>query len=168
MDPIANISDWLEPVRFLLGDHGPTPEFADATIESGLIFFLKGGRLRRHAVVMPGRTVSPAVTDPNLYMLLALLVAKHLAGSRPDRRSFRSRAWAESEGGRGQLIFQLEEELHRLEGGAMFEAWGSLGSWLQGVGGLPGTCLWSHLTRVQVEAPVDSVSVPSLSRGGAM
>lgn len=153
------VSEMRDPVRFLLGDNEEPFRYTDGVIDRGVRVIARGGVIPGHSLTPDTTGITPDLTDPNLYLLTAYEVAKRFAANVPDRRSFKTRAFSESVGGMGGLVFALEENAYKLRNGEMFDGWTSFGSWLIGVGGLTGTQLWNHMSRFVSEQPMDTVTL---------
>lgn len=166
MEPITSIPDMRTPIRCLCGDHEAPYAFPDSAVDAAAIHLLKAGRLTGYAYQSAGSAIVPAITEPNIYALLATRSALLLAAGRPDRSAFRTRAYSESTGGRGALLALLEQEIHQLEAGTMFHGWSSFGSWLMGSGGLEGSRLWRHLMPAGNVELLPSVPISGRHGGG--
>lgn len=153
------VTEFREPVRFLLGDHEEPPLYLDTAIDRGVRFVVKGGLIEGQTLSPDLSQIQPGLTDPNQYLLLGYEVAQRFLAAQPDRQSFRTRALSRSVGGMASPLFAVEEAIYKLRHGAMFDGWGSFGTWLIGVGGLPGEALWAHLSRLYLRQPVDTVTV---------
>lgn len=156
------ISEFCDPVRFLVGDHFDGERLTDdSAIARGVRVLIKGGqapaRTPAYALTGDQLAITPDVGDPNHYLLIAAKVAKMYMGSQPDRQSYGDRGHREVLGSFRHLDFDLHELIYKLENGAMFDGWQSFASWLEGFAGVRKS--WLHLTRLKLQMPFDSVTL---------
>lgn len=154
------ISNFIEPIRFLLGDHD---DDADARLYEDAAY-LRGLRVAINSGMLPGFTmvgsdqVTPDVTTQAHYAILSAKVAYHFASSVPSRRRIRTRAWSEEIGDFKELTLALEKLVFDLENGNLFSGWQSYAGFLEGYRGL--TDKWAWMTRLTLDAPWATVTFP--------
>ena len=154
------ISDFTDPVRFLLGDHDDTYRLTqDSAIARGVRCLVKGGQIPGFSLTGDNLGITPDVSAAADFMLVAAKVAKSYIGSQPDRQSFGDRGHRESIGSFKELVFDLNHLIYKLESGdgAMFQGWQSLHSWVEGMSGVRKA--WTVFTRVNIQAPFDTLTV---------
>lgn len=153
------VSDFYDPVRFLLGDHDDTDRLTqDTAIARGVRTLIKGADISGYTLDGAGNNLSPNVTASD-YMRIAAKVALRYVGSFPERQSAATRGWRESIGSFKGLKIDLEELIYKIESGGMFEGWQSLATWLEGFSGVRES--WLHLVRLKVDAPFNTVTLTS-------
>jgi len=149
------LSDWYEVVRVLLGDTNESLQMrSDAQLLTGLRSALKLNKLVGYSLDTDLASVTPAITDPNVYALLALHSAVLFLGPESRAYSTRRRASARSFGSNGRYLDDLLSEIHALENGTYFTSWQSLASFFQGAQGIS---ILAHLTEIQVSGPAGAV-----------
>ncbi len=158
------ISEFYDPVRFILGDHDPgNPDVEDAAISRGIKFIVRGGEVPGYTI--SGDNITPEVTVARDYRLITLLTARAFRASEPDSKSMRVRPHAWSKGGYRTFLRMLDLAIAEARGGgpsaSKFCGWSNFLSWLEGQSGISNT--WMHLTRMKLEAPFTEVT---LSTGG--
>jgi len=154
------ITDFYDPVRFLLGDHDDTARlYEDSAIARGVRTCIKGGLIPKYAI--SADQITPDVATPNDYLLIAAHCARLFQSANPEHYSYRTRAIAETIGGGGLFgrghDFDLAQLIYRLENGDMFDGWQSFASWLQGYSGVSDQ--WLHLVRLKLTMPFQTVTV---------
>ncbi len=146
------VEDFIIDVRVLAHDTDLAhPEFADEIVEAGVRNTIRSGRVSHggYRLVAGGDGISPNVTNPNHYFLIAALTAKMFVGGRPDYFSSRTRPHSFSMGGRKNTMAELDEWITKANSGAMFNGWSNYMSWVEGMSGVPST--WLHLTRLRIQ-----------------
>lgn len=153
----TTIATFRKPVRALLGDRDAAVFlYSNTAIDDAVEVAVRMGKLTDHTVTEDGLSITPAVTSPNAYALLACEVALMFVASNPDRYSFKTRPLAESFGSWKDFTHQLELSIHDLRAGTMFDSWQNLHAWLLGITGLPYD---TALSEVTVDAPLTTLSV---------
>lgn len=153
----ATLSDCVPILRLLLNDINPIgQEFADATLTMGVSSALKIGELPGYALGPDQQTITPAFPDPQWFGLLNFKVAKLFIIGSPDRYEFRSRAFTEKIGSYRDMTMQLDQKIHDIENGAMFEGWQSFYGFLAGISGLS---LLEVFTSMRVNSPFYSITL---------
>lgn len=131
------VSDFYDPVRFLLGDHDDAVRlYPDAAIARGVRVLLRGGQVEGFTVSSDQQTVEPMIQDPNIYLLLAAKVARRFVGALPENQGAATRAFRENIGHFRTLCGDLDEQIYKLENGTMFSGWRSFYSWAEEVMGM--------------------------------
>lgn len=150
------VSDFYETIRFLLGDHDATVrQYPDEVLGAAVRSCI---RLQR----VPGISVAsqtdltPEVTDPNKWALVAYHTVKGFVDSNPDRYSYRTRAIGETFGSWRNFLDELGRSIYKLENGKMFSTWQSYYTWLAGASGLP---LVTLMANINVRAPFYNVTL---------
>jgi hypothetical protein len=154
------ISDFYDPVRFLLGDHDDTFRLTqDSAIARGVRCLVKGGQIPGFSLTGDNLGLTPTLTLASDFMLVSAKVAKAYINSQPDRQSFGDRGHRESIGSFKDLVFDLNLMIYKIESGdgAMFRGWQSLHSWVEGMSGVRKQ--WTVFTRLDLQAPFNTVSV---------
>jgi hypothetical protein len=101
------ISEFYDPVRFILGDHDPAcPDMEDAAIARGIKFIVRGGEVPGYAVA--GDSITPDVTVARDYRLITLLTARAFRASEPDSKAMRVRPHAWTKGGYKTFLTMLD------------------------------------------------------------
>lgn len=160
------VTDFIDPVRFLVGDHYDEERLTeDSAIERGVRMLVRGGQANFNGTTVvlaqSNQQIDPTVSDPNHYMLIAAKVAKLYMSSLPSRQSSRDRGQGESIGDFRTLDFNLDELIYKLESGAMFNGWQSLASWIEAFSGPQSS--WLQLVRLKT---VDLLGTASFSSDG--
>lgn len=151
------ISDFYEPIRFILGDRDSTVRlYDDSAISAGVRSSIKMNYLPGFTLTGDLLSVTPDVSDPNDYALLVLKIARSFVAPNPSRYSYKTRAISESFGDYKQFIAMLDESLHELENGVMFAGWQMFKGWWEGMFGVS---LVSVLTQVNVKAPWRTLTI---------
>ncbi len=127
-------------VRVLLGDlNDAEPDYplegVDRAVRAGVRLLLVAGlQLNpcRSGVVRQDGS-DPTATE---FALLCYKIARQYVASQPDRYEFAMRALRERFGGWSNLLLDLEERIHDLENGSMFDSWQQLNAFLEGNRGL--------------------------------
>lgn len=120
------LSRFYRATRFLLDDRDAEfRQYPDATLLDGLRTALQLNRLPGYALTDDELSVTPAITDPNVFALLALHTAKLFADPSPASYSYKRRSISESFGNSYQFLETLLLEIHKLENGTMFSGWQS-------------------------------------------
>jgi hypothetical protein len=147
-----DINTTFTSLRVMLGDFDPSVRrYSDDTLSDGVKTAIQLNKLPTYSLTPDGGSITPDITDPNLFALLVYHTVKLFVDSEHDRYSFRTRAFSESFGSRSRFLMTLEHEIHKLENGDMFSGWQNYFSWLSGMAGLP---LAEVLTDMHVNAPL--------------
>lgn len=153
----ATLADCIPILRLLLNDINPIgQEFADATLTMGVASALKIGELPGYSVAPDGNTIQPAFPDPTHFGLLNFKVTRLFILGAPDRYEFRSRAFTERIGSYRDMKMQLDQKIHEIENGAMFEGWQMFYGFLSGISGLS---LLEVFTSMKVNSPFYSITL---------
>ena len=83
--------------------------------------------------------------------MLVYHTTKLFVAARPERFSFRTRAYSESWGSISRYLSTIEAEIDALENGDKFSSYQSYYSWIHGMVGLP---LGEVLAQFDVQAPL--------------
>lgn len=152
-----NVSETYEPLRLLLQDLDSTVRrFPDATLAAAVRTCLTLQKVPTIGLTPDHSAFTPDPTV-NEYALILLHTAKLFVQGQPDRYSFKTRAFAESFGGQTRdWLWELNNDIFRLENGTLFLAWQDMYSWFKGNEGLPPGFT---LTALTVRAPFDSVTL---------
>lgn len=151
------ITEFLEPLRHLLGDlDASVYQFSDSNLLVGVKTMVRMGKLSGYALTQDKLSVTPAVDDPNDYALLLYETVRSFISSNPDSFSFKTRAVGQRVGSWSMFLAELEENIHELKNGTMFDGWQGFIGWVRGIDGLDPMSL---MTRLEVDAPVQTVSV---------
>jgi hypothetical protein len=151
------VSDFYEPVRAFLGDHDDTlRQYEDRSIERTVRSLIQCGELTGYSLSTDRTAIVPVISDPKLFGTLVYKACKAFINPVSGGYSYRTRAISESIGDMRTFIFQLENALYALENGEMFSCWSNFYTWLNAVTGIN---VWSHLTDMEVEAPVATVTL---------
>jgi len=130
------ITDFIDPVRVWLGDHDDTIRmYSDDSIERGVRVAIKGGDLEDYSLSVDLTEITPAITDANVYMLLAAKVARRFVGALPSSQSAATRAFRESIGSFRGLCVDLDDAIDRAEGGNLFDGWDTCYCWISSICG---------------------------------
>jgi hypothetical protein len=153
------ISEFRDPLRHLLGDrHASVYQYSDGNLDAAVKTMVKMGKLAGFALTPAQDAVTPDVSDPNDYALLLYETVRSFVAGNPDRYSYRTRALSETFGRWREFLDYLETNIHELKNGAMFDGWQSFAGWWRGN---VGEDLLEVMTRVEVQAPVQTVTVNS-------
>jgi hypothetical protein len=151
------VSDFRDPIRFLLGDNSTPSEYSDAALDRGVRTFIRGNGAPDYALTPDNLSITPDPTAQD-YMLISAKTALLFNASRPRSYSFATRGYKQSAGGIGEnLNFELHRLIAETEAGSLFDGWQSLASWLEGMSGVRQA--WAHLTRVEVDAPFNTATI---------
>ena len=151
------ISDFYEPIRFLLEDRDPTIQlYSDDQLLIAVRTCIRLQRVPGYSLAVDLTQITPEVADPNKWALVVYHTVKHYVDNQPDRYSYRTRAVSESFGGWRGFLDELKTNIYKLENGAMFSSWNNLYTWFAGMAGLP---LNTVMTELFVHAPFWSGSL---------
>ena len=154
---VSQISDFYETLRYLLGDRDATIQlYPDAVLLGGVRSCIRLNQIPALSVGVDNVSLTPEITDPNQFALVAYHTVKGFVDSHPDRYSYKTRAMGESFGSWRTFLDELKSNIHRLESGEMFAGWYNYYTWLAGVSGLP---LGLVLTELSVRAPFHRVGI---------
>jgi hypothetical protein len=132
------LSEFYEYMRVTLGDLCAEARQIE---DSQLAAAVRGAVARVRVVglaceLTPDRNgITPDVADPNDWMLVCYHACLPFAWNLAEGGSFRTRALAESRQGKKELLWALENEIHRLENRTMFGSWQDLASYAAGMTG---------------------------------
>ncbi len=153
----TNISDFYETMRYLLGDRDSTVrQYPDAVLAAAVRSCIRLQKIPGYGVAPSQTEITPAVSDPNVWALVAYHTVKGFVDSNPDRYSYKTRAIGETFGSWRQFLDELRSNIYTLENGAMFSSWQNYYTWFSGVSGLPLEHVMANLT---VRAPWLSVGL---------
>jgi hypothetical protein len=146
MTPLSEFYDYM---RLTLGDL-----YAEARLieDSQLAVAVRGAVARvqiaglNYALTPDRNEIAPEVTEPNDWMLLCCHGCLPFARNLAEGGSFRTRALAESRQGKKELLWALENEIHRLENRTMFGSWQDLAGY---AAGMTGSEVWWRLAVVK-------------------
>jgi hypothetical protein len=163
---VTAISEFYDPVRFILGDHDPAcPDVEDAAIARGIKFIVRSGEVPSYAVA--GDSITPDVAAARDYRLITLLTARAFRASEPDSKAMRVRQHAWSKGGYKTFLTMLDLAIAETRNGgstgSKFCGWSNFLSWLEAQSGVHN--IWMQLTRLKLETPLAQVTV---STGGTI
>lgn len=151
------ISDFFETLRFMLEDQDATVQkYPDAQLATAVRTTLRTRQVPAYSVAPDVSQITPEVTDPNDWALIALHTVRNYVRREPDRSSWGVRAYKESHGSWQKYLDALDRDIHKLANGAMFSGWYNYYTWLQGMSGLP---LNLVLARLNVRAPFYTVNL---------
>ena len=151
------IAEFYETIRFLLGDHDATiQQYPDAVLVQSVRLIIRLNKVPGVTVATDVTQLTPAITDPNQWALVAYHTVKGFVDSNPDRYSYKTRAIGESFGSWRNFLDELKLNIYRLENGTMFSGWVKYYTWLAGLAGLP---LGLVLAQLRVRAPVYTVGI---------
>lgn len=157
---MSNINDFIEPVRWLLGDHNDADRmFDDAAYLRGLRLVVKGGQVNGYGLDSDNLTIVPDVPDGPVYLLVAAKVARGFAASVPSRQGVKTRAWSETMGDYEQLLAKLEELIHDCESGTEGIGFQSYLGFINGYTRAEGK-VWQFMTRLTFTGPPVQISMP--------
>lgn len=155
------ISLFFRPTRVLLGDRDPSVQvYSDGAISDSLKTVLQFGRLPGYALTPDETGLTPDITDPNLFALAALHTVKLFLSPQSGGYAYKTRAVSEKFENQRLQLYDVENEIYKLENGAMFGTVQNYYAWLAGMSGLP---IWEVMTDVLIAAPFQTASV---TRGG--
>lgn len=144
------ISDYLETLRVLLGDHDATVrQYPDEVLAAAVRTCIRLNRLPGYTLASD-LEITPALTDPNDWALVAYHTVKLFVANNPDRYSYKTRAMSETFGSWRVFLDELDRNIYKLKNGKMFSSWQTYYTWLNGAVGLP---LDYVLTNLTVRAP---------------
>ena len=150
------LSTFRKPVRALLGDRDASVFlYSNTALDDATEVAIRMGKLEGFSMA-DATSITPAITDPNDYALLACEVTMMFVASNPDRYSFKTRPLSESFGSWHEFTMKLEQDIHDLRAGTMFSGWQNLHAWLVGITGLP---LDTALSEVEITSPLSTVSI---------
>jgi hypothetical protein len=154
--PIAN---FIDPIRFLLGDHDDANRlYEDAAYNRGIKAAVNCGMLEGFTLVTSDPSqITPDVVTQGDYAVLSAKVAYWFASSVPSRRRIRTRAWSEEIGDNNQLVMNLATLVHQMESGNVVFGWQSYMGFLEGFSGIKDA--WAWMTRLSMDAPWATVNV---------
>lgn len=136
------ITDFFEPLRALLGDLEQPQRYEDSNLAATCRTVVALNALPGYTLSVDRLSVTPGITDANLWALVPVKAAVMYVAGRPSSFSYRRRAMSESFGNFDSLFQELKFMEHKLENGEeCFLGWQSLYNWLEGISGLPITAL---------------------------
>lgn len=151
------ISEFYEPVRAFLGDHGPDIYmYEEDAIARTVRAVVRTGLAGDFALTSDNASITPAV-EVNAFLLICLKTARMFVAPNPSRQSGRTRAYSESIGDFKDFMLHLEMQIHDLENGTMFASWQSFASFVEGFGGVAQP--WRHLAQLKTVTPGVAISL---------
>ena len=143
---------FFRPLRIMLEDYDASArQYPDDVLSDGVRTAVMLGKLPAYSLTTDLNSITPDITDPNLFALLTYHTVRLFVAPLPDRRGFRTRGFSESQGSLSRYLSLLEAEIHALENSGMFSGWQSYYAWLHGMAGLP---LGEVLAQFDVQAPL--------------
>jgi hypothetical protein len=141
----------------LLGDlDASVYQFSNSNLDVGVKTMVRMGKLSGFTLSQDSLSVTPSVDNPNDYALLLYETVRSFVAGNPDSYSFKTRAVGERFGSCSTFLAELEQNIHELRNGTMFDGWQGFIGWVRGMGGLDPMAL---MTRLTVDAPIQTVSV---------
>lgn len=145
-------------LRHLLGDRDAAVyQYSDANLDAGVRTVVAMGLVSGYAVSGDGQSVTPTLSDPNALALLLYETVRSFVVSQPDSFSFKTRGFSQSQGAWKVFLSELDQRVHEMRNGTMFDGWQTFHGWYAGMVGLDAGALW---TRLNLNAPQESVTVP--------
>lgn len=150
------IASFREPVRAFLGDFNATVrKYQDSAIDSVVKTLVLCGHVPGFSI--DGANIVPAVVAPRDYAAVVYKTCLRFVAPTAAAYSYATRAIRESFGNQRDFLMELHLALHEAEGGsAMFSSYQSLAGWMNAI---TGADLWAHLSAMQTNAPVATVTV---------
>lgn len=135
-------TEFYESIRHILGDNDPNFQmYGDAALQAGMRTILRMGRISGYTLDPDLISITPEVTDPNVFALIVYRLVKSYVISQPDTYSYATRALKETFGGWQNFLWEIEMNLNALESGSYFDngihGWQTYYSWVEGLTGLP-------------------------------
>lgn len=154
------VSDFIEPVRWLVGDHNDAGRlYDDSQYQRGIRVIVKGGQVSGYSLLSDNNTITPDVPDGGPYLLLSAKVARGFVASVPSKQSVRTRGWSQSTGDFELLLEKLEQLIQDCENGNMGLGFQNYAGFLAGYRNVENRA-WDFMTRLISTGVVDQIMFP--------
>lgn len=156
--PKTLVSDFFEPVRAFLGDFKPGKfrKYEDQAIASVVRSLIRCGQLPGYSLDPSRLKIVPPIADPAKFGLLTYKACRTFVTPNQASYSFRTKALGETFGNQRDVLWELQNAIEELENPTMFATWQSFAAWTMSLTGMD---IWAHLSEMQTNAPIATVTI---------
>lgn len=154
---MTKISEFYEPVRAFLGDlHPRVRKYEDTRIAATVRSAIRCDRVPGFTLTPDRLNITPAVSQPRDFARITYHTCLIFISPGLQDYSYATRAIKERFGNNREFVNELHRALYHTENGAMFGSWQSFYGWVDSIIGVN---LFSPMTKLEVDAPVQTVTV---------